>query len=918
MSDVVEFAILGIAVGALYAIIAQGVVLIYRGSGVLNFAQGAFVMVGAYIYYEVRVSAGLGSIVAIPAAIIGCALLGALVHLLIFRRLHNAPTISKIVATLGILVVLESAATLHYGTNVLSVPSSLPTRTIEFIHNVPVGLDRVNIFFIGLVLTVVLWAVYRYTSFGRITSGVAENQFIVASLGRSPDAVGTANWAIGAALGGLGGVLIGPITFLQPSELVLLVLPTMAAALAANLSSFPIAFVASLVIGVIESELTRYVSNPGWSESVPFVLVAIILVVRGSGLPPRSYLVDRLPKVGSGRVRPIPVAICFVALGSLLLFAGLSYAWASAFTVTIVMTVMCLAIVVITGYGGQISLTQYVLGGLSAFFAARMMISWGFPFLAAVIVSILLVVAVGAIVGLTALRTRGTNLAIATLGLAVLIYDLVLDNPQYNGGLTGLSVSTPDIFGWNIDPLAHANRYAFVAMVVMFLMALLVGNVRRGNAGRRLLAVRTNERAAAALGVSVYGAKLYGFMLGAGLAALGGSLLAFMQPSILTSQFDVLSSINLVSVTVVGGVGTIGGAFFGATLIPNGIFSQILSRVADLNEWLPLIGGVFVIYVLLFNPDGLFETNRQMLFKLGGLVKHVFWQSGKAMEVAAAPEPLSEATVRAERVQPMELHAENVEVRFGGVIAVKDVSVTVTPGVIHGVIGPNGAGKTTLIDAITGFVRPSGGQITLGETAVGSWSVQRRAHAGIARSFQSVELFPDLTVRENLALASESRGVGHYLASMVRPEKAQLSGTGLAAIREFGLEEHLDSLPDSLPFGQRRLVDIARAVSTGASVLLLDEPAAGLDDTESAELGELVRTLATDWGIAVLLVEHNMDLVLSVCDKVTVMVQGETLVVGTPDEVRSHPGVLETYLGDSGGGDQHAPDAPSPSSTATT
>jgi sulfate-transporting ATPase len=242
------------------------------------------------------------------------------------------------------------------------------------------------------------------------------------------------------------------------------------------------------------------------------------------------------------------------------------------------------------------------------------------------------------------------------------------------------------------------------------------------------------------------------------------------------------------------------------------------------------------------------------------------------------------------------LELRGVGVRFGGVTALDGVSLTVRPGEVVGLIGPNGAGKTTLIDAATGFVRSSG-EIVLDGRRVDRWSPRRRAAAGIARSFQTLELFESLTVLENLRVASEPRDRLAYLSDLVWPRQAPLAPMAVAAVREFGLEPDLDRRPDELPYGRRRLVAIARAVAAAPSVLFLDEPAAGLSDDETAELGRLIRRLADDWGIAVLLVEHDVGLVLDVCDRVVVVDEGRHLAEGPPGVIRHAPEVVAAYLG---------------------
>jgi branched-subunit amino acid ABC-type transport system permease component/ABC-type branched-subunit amino acid transport system ATPase component len=889
------FILIGIGTGSLYAMVAQGLVLVYRGSGVVNFAQGAFVMFGAYAYYNLYDRTGMGLVGALLLSVVLTGLLGVAVQMLILRPMQQSSALARLIVTLGVLVTIQAAAVAIYGDRNLIIKSLLPTEGVEVVPGARVGADRLIIFAVGLLLTLVLWTVYRFTAFGRVTTAVAQNPRTAASMGYSPDFVAAVNWGAGSAIAGLAGVLIGPITTLEPINLPLIVLPALAAALIGSFSSFPIAFGMSILIGVTESLMALHVKDPGWGQSVPFLVVIVVLVVRGRGLPLRNYLLDRLPAVGSGRIRLIPTIVISAATAIFMGF-GASDEVATYLTVTITMAVMCLSVVVVTGYAGQISLAQYVLGGVGAFVAANLVNSYGMPFLLALLCAVVVAVVVGGIVGVPALRTRGINLAIVGLGLAVALYHLLLSNIKYSHGVDGIGIDSPSIFGWNIDPYMHPARYGLVCIVVLVLISMAVANLRRGRVGRRLLALRSSERAAASLGVNVYWCKLYAFMLAAAIAAIGGTLFAFMQSVVLTSQFGVMSSINLVAVTVVGGVGSIPGALIGGSLVPGGIGTWVLNAVG-LQVWLPLIGGVTVLYILRSGKDGLAAMNVEMYRAV---------RSRLARPVSSSPEvPLhprkSRTSVHARhqdlRVEPKELRVEGLSVQYGGIQALNGVNLTIRPGTVHGVIGPNGAGKTTLVDALTGFTPISAGHAWLGGTDLNGGSPRSRSRAGLRRSFQSVELFTNLTALDNIAVGCDDGRRLNYLTDLVRPGSINLSVAAEVAIEKFHLEALLNRPVEALSFGERRLVAIARVVASQPSVVLLDEPASGLGDRDSAELADLVRSLADVWGMAVVLVEHNIDLVLAVSDEVTVLAQGRVLAHGSPEEIREHQGVKEAYLG---------------------
>jgi ABC-type branched-subunit amino acid transport system ATPase component/branched-subunit amino acid ABC-type transport system permease component len=891
MSEALQFAIIGLGAGALYSLASVGLVLVYRGSKVVNFAQSATGMIGAFVFYECHQNWHISTILAIPAAVLSSAAVSVIFYLLVIRRLRASSDLIKVVATLALFVVIEEVLNIRFGAASRIVTSSLPTGSVS-IFGAHVGEDRLWIFGLVMVLTLVLWAIYRFTPFGLATSAVAENPTAAAALTISPNLIAAINWAVGAALGGLAAILLVPITGLSITTLSLIIIPVLAAAVIGRFSSFPITTLAALAIGVTQSEVTRYVSSPGWDTAVPFLFVTVILYFRGSRVARRNDSYGRHPSVGSGQVSPLLVGGGVVA-ALLCIWVIFPFDWVVALQYQMTFALILTSFVVVTGYTGQMSLAQMGMAGLGALMAAWLYSSYHVPFVLALVVGVLAVVPVGAVIALAGVRTRGVDLAIVTLGLAFSLEAIIFTNPGFTGGTNGFDTDNLSLFGLKIGGLEYPDRFATLTLLFLVLTALAVANLRRGRAGRRLIAVRTNERAAAAMGISVPGAKLYAFVLGGMIAALGGIMLAFYQPTPDFTMFAGIDSVTAAESAVLGGAGHLSGPLAASSFQPSTLTTQIFSFVGNnVAEYLVLLSGLLLLVLISFRPDGLAAK---------GLPDSVKARLPLSRRFAARPldltVPNSDGDGTAVKVKPVVLRLDKVSVTFGGSHALDKLTLEVQPGEIVGLIGPNGAGKTTAIDAITGFVRPSGGQITLGDEDLNRWGPDRRSRAGLARSFQSLELFGDLTVLENVQAASDPRDLRAYATDLIRPHRGELAESARVAIRDFGLEPHLMTQARHLSYAQQRLLAVARAVAGGGSILLLDEPASGLSDTDATALSNTIQGLARRNGMGVLLIEHNVDMVLRTCDRIVALNFGVTIGEGTPAEIRVNPDVISAYLG---------------------
>ena len=903
MSSIIQDGLLGLGTAAIYALLAQGMVLIYRGSGVLNFAHAAVAAIGAYIFWELHIRSSWSFAPACLAAMIFTAGIGAATHIVIMRPLRQRSALARVAGTLGLLSILVGAILLIWGDNLQIVASSLPQSTVK-LGSVTITADRLYLFGIAAAVTAGLYAITKYTRVGLAMTGVSENETATAALGWSPDSVALGTWAGGSALAGLAGALVIPLTGLQSEEITSLITFATAAALLGSFYSFPVTLVAALGLGVVESLLTIKATNPNLATIVPLAVIIFTLVVRGTALPLRGFVYDRLPRLGRGGPRIFATIVAVLVL-SLLMSTAFGLDVVTALTNQIIAAVILLSLVLLTGYAGQVSLGQYAVAGCGAVYAAKLVASLHWPFLPAVAVGVLGATVTGLLIGLPALRTRGVSLAVVTLGLGYVIETSVLTSASITGGIYGTTVGSQNIFGLSIDPILHPSRYAIVCLVALAIVSLAVANLRRSRIGRRLIAIRDNERAAASLGISVTETKSYAFAVASAVAGLGGILLAFSNQTVVYQNYTSVASINAVASAVVGGIGFVIGPLIGSFFASGSLGALLLNKIGSLGNWLPVITGVALIGTLLATPDGQAAelvrvaraAGRRLMPSSGQRAFRVLRRRRKASTPVVSTAGTDVAGARARLPDRGALSVKGLSVQLGGNRIVDDVSLDVHPGEVVGLIGPNGAGKTTVIDSICGFTRSIAGEIRLGSTSLGSMPAHRRVRTGVARSFQGLELFEDLTVLENVHAACEKRDRLGYVTGFIRAGRTEVPRIVWHALELCRLLDKLDRYPEELPYSQRRLVAIVRAVATGASILLLDEPAAGLGRNETSELSELVTWLAHECGAGVLLIEHDVAMVMAVCDRIGVLQTGKLIASGSPVEVRENEEVVTAYLG---------------------
>lgn len=908
------FAALGLAAGVAYGGLGIALVATHRGTGVVNLAQGAIAVWGAYVYdamrdtgtvhlpvvgipFTIGTGGPAGPLVAITAGVLSSVLVSLLAYLLVFRPLRNAPQLASVVASIGITTVIQSIVAIQFGTHQEIVPSFFTTGTVS-LAGLAVPANRFEALALFAVITLAVWACLRFTRFGIAMAAYAENARAITLMGYSPTGLALGAWTLSGLIAGFVGVMVAALMPLNPITMTLYIVPALAAALLARFRSVITVAVAGVGLGVLQSLATYLKTNtwfPSWlqigaEDLLPLLLILAVLVAgRSSGTGRGAVAAARLPSVRRPHGTRGPALAVIIATVLCLMFFNGNYRF--AFTQSLIAALLTLSFVVLTGYAGQISVAQVAIAGTAGLLVARLSIEGGLPFPAAAAVAVLLATLLGTLTALPALRAVGIQLTVVTLSLAVAVQSALFANPSLSPAGLG-TLPAPHLFGIDMSVRSGSDvaRAPFVILCcgALVVAVVLVARTAGGRTGVRLLAVRSNERAAASIGVGVVETKAVVFALSSALAASAGVLMTYSLGQFSSASFDVLSvGLPLLAFAYLGGITSMYGALVGALMVPGGVVHVLLTRwLDDPGSWYLLVSGCALVVTAISYPEGIAGA-------VSRLLPHLRRTRAHAAGVAE-PEDTPAPSGKGRTGPAAGLRVRDVTVRYGGVLAVSAVDMEVAPGEIVGLIGPNGAGKTSLVDGVLGFT-PCSGQVTIDGRVVSGAAPHRIARSGLMRTWQNPDLFTDLTVAENIEVA---RLPGRPLRTLLDDVFGRRRPMLLPAEVMGGLDvdHRLGMAPSALSLGQQKLLSVGRSLVSRPTVVLLDEPAAGLDSAESLRLGRHLRELA-DAGLGILLIDHDMDLVFGTCDRVTVLQFGKVIASGTPAEVRESPAVVAAYLG---------------------
>jgi ABC-type branched-subunit amino acid transport system ATPase component/ABC-type branched-subunit amino acid transport system permease subunit len=553
-----------------------------------------------------------------------------------------------------------------------------------------------------------------------------------------------------------------------------------------------------------------------------------------------------------------------------------------------ILAIVAIGLNILIGQAGLVSLGQAALYGLGAYVAAWLALRAGWSFLPAVGAGIVASSLMGVALAYPSVRVRGVYLAVITIAFGLIFQNVLIEWVSVTGGTLGLTgIPRGEVFGTRLT----RGIYFWVVAGCLVFAFLVQYALMESRYGRAMRATAQSENAARALGLDIAGTRMFAFVVSAALAGLAGGLYTFLNLFVNYETFTFFQSISFLLMVIFGGVGTLAGPLVGA-----GILTYLPEYLQGFKEWQVFVYGAMLLIVMFLMPSGIVGT-------IGAAFSFI---TTKSRARVTGTWPRVEALAPGLLERPGEklkvvADVQRYTIRFGGLTAVADASLTVRAGEVHGLIGPNGAGKSSLLNLMSGFYQPSGGTMVFMDEPTTGLSSHQLARRGLARTFQNTELFGEMTVLENVLVGCHA----HYRSTLAETllrlprfmrEEKTFTAEARALLDFVGLSDYLDEKAKNLPFGHQRRLEIARALALKPRLLLLDEPAAGLTHAEIESLKDLIRVLTTR-GIAIVLVEHHVDMVMSCCQHVTVLDYGQVIASGPVAVVQDDPRVIEAYFG---------------------
>ncbi|APE34777.1 ABC transporter permease [Nocardia mangyaensis] len=629
MGQFLQFVFLGLSTGAVYAVLASSLVGVHAATGIINFAQGAFALWAVYVVAALRTDGTfvlpLGSIAlgsedhpvpmaaAIALGVASATVWALLAHLVVFRPLRQAPVLAQVVASVGLMLFIQALVGLRFDTENLFAAPILPESTVS-VAGALVNVSDLILAAIAITIAVGLRAYFTLTTAGIATRASSEDELAARLTGYSPDRLAAIVWTLTGAACGLIGVLAAFTIGLNETSYTFYVIPALAAALVGRLSSFGVACAAGLTLGSFQAVILWVDTKdwwPNWAQAglgdaVPFVIVVVTLFLLGGRIPARGSLgAVKMPAVRIPRVAITPTLVVLTV--AVLAIVATTGTWRYGVVTSIILSLIALSLVLLTGYLGQISLASMAFAGTAGFALSKLSTEWHVPFPLGIIAAALTATALGILVAVPALRIRGAQLAVVTLAAALAIQSFVFNNPSLTPA-QGNIIADPTLFGIDLGVRDGTNlvtlRFALMVLVVVTICTLAVMRIMAGATGRAMLAVRSNERAAASVGIDVAATKLLGFAVSSFLAGIGGCLIGYSRGQLSAGSFTVMIGLTLLAMTYVGGITSVSGAFIAGTVGPLGVGYVFLNQTLDLGEYYEVIAASVLLLMAVLNPVG--------------------------------------------------------------------------------------------------------------------------------------------------------------------------------------------------------------------------------------------------------------------------------------------------------------------------
>ncbi len=941
----------GLVIGAVYAILGDSIALTYSATGVLNLATGAIAYLVADTFNYLVAIHHWSLITAAPVCLAIGPALGVVLWALIFRRMEQTDLVVQVVATIGVAVALPAAAEIWMPVGETQQAPGIVPHGLHTVHFwfVTATRDQLAAVIGAAICVIALVLLLDRTRLGLSTRAVVDRPVLAQTRGINTATVSASSWALSGLLIAIGGILLCPLIDLDPGVYIELTVAALSVALVGRFRNLVVTAVAGLVLGVVNSLLIGYAPQnnqliQGIAPALPFFLLTALLLLRWSpstarrdavqvqaathrfhatirptptvavtgppssesGSPPRAAR----PKVG-WLISYRPLMLKGFALVGLLLVGMFAFSdfWTTAIAVGLAFSVIFLSFTIATGEGAVVCLGQAAIVGVSGFLAGRLFAAAGVPLLLAAVIAVLAAGVVGVIIGVIGARLDQIGFALVTLAFALFCEKFVFNITSLD---PAEGVPYPIL---KFPGLSQARSLVLLGFAVFVAVSALVGALKRRRLGRVYAALRGNPVSTESLGLNVRMLRAAAFAVGASVAGAGGVLLGLNEQQLGLPDVALATGLVWLAVVVVFGVRGPQGALLAGlatSLLPAGI--ALISSAGWVGNLPTLLFGLGAIG-LATEPRGSLAPLQDKLRDVGEkwfpsfLTAPVGGASGSSHRRrlphryrARVAAPLTGSRPAAD--SPVEaLSVSSVTVRFGGIVALHDVSLIACRREIIGLIGPNGAGKTTLLNVVSGIIAPESGTISIDGTTVEGLSVHQRARLGMSRTFQRVTLFGELSARQHLQLASEAA------ARAAAPPSGNGSETGAvrdrysdpaaadALLARVGLTIGGDAAVTDLPLGRARLVELAMALAAEPRVLLLDEPFSGLASNERDHLSMVLARVRDQAEMAIVLVEHDIDVVSRLADRIVVLDFGEVIADGVPTDVLADTKVRQAYFG---------------------